>query len=487
MLTFSRPILRMLPGNNPALRLLTKLSSLALISGLCFADEVLLGHISVKPENSENITHAVLRLKSRFAVIFGEMLDRDGLLHTKLTQRAAENLLKSNHLVLAEDTSSDSKQYAQWEFENPIKGENSLLMGSVVWKNTLATSGQDSLTFRLLLRSGKAPESGLSVDDLDQKQFLVKHTGTPLLQYNYGIVPETPGKSGSYDRAGYLHPVWTPTGKIVTGDFSPEHIHQRGIFLAWRSVRFGDIESNFWELGSMTGRMLPSGKTPVIHSGPIFTKLTFSNLGFVANQPMFREQVELRIYAGHFEGGWIFDMRTQQLPISGKPPMELKKMYYGGMSFRGPSTWLKEQSREVVRAKSRGMSFGKTKFLPSNSKLDIITSEGKDRMSGDRTTASWIDYTGPLDSAWGGIAMFDHPSNLRYPTPLRIHPELPYFSWAMAQREPHTVTHEKPLDLIYRVWVHDGRSKPDACAFIAAQYLDPPKITWRAINDLPGN
>ena len=41
-----------------------------------------------------------------------------------------------------------------------------------------------------------------------------------------------------YERAGYIHPVRTPTGRIVTDDYPPNHIHHHGIWAAWAKTEF---------------------------------------------------------------------------------------------------------------------------------------------------------------------------------------------------------------------------------------------------------
>ena len=86
--------------------------------------------------------------------------------------------------------------------------------------------------FSLVMRSG-ALSSPFSVHELDGRSLLLKSGDRKLLQYNFGVIPQEPDKTGPYDRAGYIHPVWSPVGNVVTGDFSPEHIHQRGIFTAF--------------------------------------------------------------------------------------------------------------------------------------------------------------------------------------------------------------------------------------------------------------
>src|SRR3954451_20086318 len=127
----------------------------------------------------------------------------------------------------------------------------------------------------------------------------------------------------------------------------------------------------------------------------------------VEDRVHFKEIMTTRIYSLPRDDVWLFDVRVRQTPVNSlrREPlpdesvsMEWQQALYGGMAFRGASEWLPE---EVL--------------------LDILTSEGKDRISANTTTARWIDYTGPLGNEWGGLVAFDHPANPRYPTPLRVH------------------------------------------------------------------
>ena len=113
--------------------------------------------------------------------------------------------------------------------------------------------------------------------------------------------------------------------------------------------------------------------------------------------------------------------------------------------------------------------------------LDILTSEGKGREDGNATPARWIDYTGPLGEEWGGLVMFDHSSNVRYPTALRIHPTMPYFCYALAKDEPYTITSDSPLELSYRFLVHNGHPDKETNNRLAYDFVNPPEVTWQPV------
>jgi hypothetical protein len=406
----------------------------------------------------------------------------------RLSDFLEENsLLESHRLLLVERGESGSTLPVQWDSDVSFSWEDQSDAGALVWIWHGSTRRGSSRTYDLVLRTGKPPAGPYALEDSENRYILVRQASRRVLKYNYGIIPEKEGQKGPYDRSCYVHPIWSPTGKVITGDFSPEHIHQRGLYMAWRPVRFGDVKSEFWGLGEATGRIL-TDKSPDLIQGPVFAGLAAHNKGTVQGSTYFREIWKIRLYALPPSDIWLFDLHIRQAPVDPERPderpsqllsMELEKLYYGGMSFRATSDWLRKDARDVVRALSRGVEFSGMNWLPENVALQVLTSEGKDRTEGDRTRARWIDYTGPLGGEWGGIAMFDHPSNLRYPTPLRIHPDLPYYSWAFVQNEPYTIRGDEPLQFLYRAVVHNGRPDIESNERLAADFVEPPRVEWQ--------
>jgi hypothetical protein len=76
---------------------------------------------------------------------------------------------------------------------------------------------------------------------------------SPLLRYQTAHRWPPEGIDRAYGRSAYIHPVWSPRGRIVTDEFPPEHAHQSGIFLAYPRTTFEGREPNFWDLPGGTG------------------------------------------------------------------------------------------------------------------------------------------------------------------------------------------------------------------------------------------
>lgn len=53
-----------------------------------------------------------------------------------------------------------------------------------------------------------------------------------MLEYVKTEKPAPDGIEPHFRRGGYIHPVFTPTGQELTGDFPPDHAHQHALFFA---------------------------------------------------------------------------------------------------------------------------------------------------------------------------------------------------------------------------------------------------------------
>jgi hypothetical protein len=121
---------------------------------------------------------------------------------------------------------------------------------------------------------------------------------------------------------------------------------------------------------------------------------------------------------------------------------------YGGLTFRGNRNW--QETR-------------------------LLFSDGS---TNDRPTgifADWADLSGKIDGGANqaaGIAIFDHPSNPRHPTPWYggTGPGH-YINAAFLFHEPMDLPAGQPLTLRYRVLVHDGIWPPEQLAAAYQAYV----------------
>jgi hypothetical protein len=93
----------------------------------------------------------------------------------------------------------------------------------------------------------------------------------------------------------------------------------------------------------------------------------------------------------------------------------------------------------------------------------LADSEDRKGLAAHGQKARWMDFSGQTaDGRAAGIAIFDHPDNLRHPSPgfVIMDPKVPfgYFSPALLFGGPYTLSAGKSLTLRYRVLIHPVRA-----------------------------
>ncbi|HEV8186152.1 MAG TPA: PmoA family protein [Pyrinomonadaceae bacterium] len=252
-------------------------------------------------------------------------------------------------------------------------------------------------------------------------------------------------------RGGYIHPVYTPKGKIVTDDYPSDHYHHHGIWFAWTKTEFEGKHPDFWNVGDGTGRVdfEKVGKT---WSGPVYAGFTsyqkYVALTGEAPKTALNEEWDVRVYdlgSDYF----VFDIVATQECASASP-LILEEYRYGGMGVRGNREW------------------------KDKSKVSFLTSDGKTRLDGNATRSHWCHIGGTVDGQLVGLAVLDHPSNFRAPEPLRIHPDDPYFNYAPSQMGRFQIEPGKKFVLRYRYVVSDGPPDPKLLERLWNDYANPP-------------
>lgn len=202
----------------------------------------------------------------------------------------------------------------------------------------------------------------------------------PLLDYRYD--PSRP--------KSYVHPLYLPNGQPVCVDGPPDHVHLRGLMVAWSHVNGID----FW------GEVNPARHGAIVHQK--FERLTEKTpLEIVATQHwiaegklLLIERRTLRIPVPTADGimlEWITEFTPHQEPVS----VGTDKHVYNGLGLR---------------------------FLPSMVLGDTLNSKGTSEISkANGEPALWCSYFGKLESGeMAGVAIFDHPGNPRHPSPFFV-------------------------------------------------------------------
>ena len=103
----------------------------------------------------------------------------------------------------------------------------------------------------------------------DGKHLRLQIGDRPVLQYNTAMVESPGGIEPYYRRSGQIHPLFTPSGRIVSDDFPPDHAHQHAVFFAWVNTTFEGRHLDFWNQKEQTGR-IEHAATLGMAGGPVF-------------------------------------------------------------------------------------------------------------------------------------------------------------------------------------------------------------------------
>ena len=160
--------------------------------------------------------------------------------------------------------------------------------------------------------------------------------GKPVLQYIKKPQPVPEGLPQHFSRSGYIHPVYTPTGQELTGDYHAVHAHQHALFFAWVKSKFDGKNVDFWNQAKGLGRIEFRN---VLNWSREEQSVSFSvQHAFMVKEgekwsDALHEVWTVTVHqtpADHF----LFDIVSVQQCISDKP-LSLAKYHYGGMAIRG--------------------------------------------------------------------------------------------------------------------------------------------------------
>jgi hypothetical protein len=269
------------------------------------------------------------------------------------------------------------------------------------------------------------------------------------------------GSTPNNVRAGYIFPLYTPSGKNVADDYQSDHPHMHGVWSAWKDSTFRDHKVDFWngyanqgmvDLESMGGHW--GGP---VHGG-LLANLRHYDITVTPNIDALKEVWVVTVYKTHDEPSpyYVFDIDSTQR-TAGADKLVLDQTTYGGFGFRGSEQWVE---------------IGSVQFL---------TSEGHNRTTGDAQRANWVAMYGNVDGAPAGYAAMGHPTNLRTPQGLRIHPSNPYWSFTpTTSLAGSTYTIDgggATLGSRFRLVTFDGDADGTFLKRIYDDYATPPTVT----------
>jgi hypothetical protein len=323
-------------------------------------------------------------------------------------------------------------------------------------------------TFRLTVVERPAPAQRQMTATDHQGVVTISVGDQPVLGYQAKKTDPPPGFAPQYARGGYLFPLYTPAGRLVTDDYPPNHKHHHGIWAPWTKTEFEGRHPDFWNMGEKTGTVEPVA-LDATWSGPVaagfrarhrFVDLTAKPEPKAA----LNEEWVVQVYnlpaggmgeqkeAGGAARYRLFDWQSTQTTASDSP-LILPQYYYGGLGFRGARGW--DGAGEKCR---------------------FLTSEGKTRANGNETRARWCRISGDVNGKPASVIILCHPDNFRFPQPVRLHPTEPFFCYAPQQLGEFRIEPGKPYVMRYRFATADVEPDAKEIDRLWNDYAKPPTV-----------
>ena len=262
-------------------------------------------------------------------------------------------------------------------------------------------SNEKTLRFELIKKgTGNKRPPFVSVEKKDGR-LTVKAGNKNLLRYQFETLMPPPGINEVFKRSGFIHPLWSPRGQVLTRIQPPDHYHHYGLWNPWTHVLFEGDTVDFWNLNARQGTVRFANFISTIN-GNIFGQYAaiHDHVAYgkaVTEKVAIREVQTVRVYAPREDVDYyIADITVQMNCPEGD--VRLLEYRYGGLGWRATEQWTKENSR-------------------------VLSSEGKTRKDADGSKARWCIVEGNVDDQNAGVVMMSYPANYNHPEPLRIWPE----------------------------------------------------------------
>ena len=265
----------------------------------------------------------------------------------------------------------------------------------------------------------------------------------PILSYRFGTMYPPEGVDPLFKRSGFIHPLWSPGGEILTRVQAPDHYHHYGIWGPWTLTHIGDREVDFWNLYKGEGTVKFAGflseTTGGVFSGfcALQQHIDFGAKG--EDQIAINEILDVRVRNIHDKVRVIDYTTILNTPLHNGIMLDAYR-YGGGIGFRATEKWTKDNST-------------------------VLTSEGKTRIDADGSNARWCIVEGESEVKEGrsGILFLSHPSNRAHPEPMRVWPMDAnggrgdmYFEFTPIRHESWELKKGNNYVLKYRMIVFDG-------------------------------
>jgi hypothetical protein len=241
--------------------------------------------------------------------------------------------------------------------------------------------------------------------------------------------------TGEYICNNYIHPLYSLGGDTITEEFPPDHPYHRGVFWAWHQLYIDSTSlGDGWVMDKITQDVTDvlintDRKKASLSLNVLWKSSVYSN-----NKPFINEHTGITIY--RLKSGIrmidftiTLDALVPQISIGGSDD----EKGYGGF---------------CVRSK-----------LPDD--LVFTSENGKVTPEVNQINAgSWMDFSASFGkSGKTGFTIFCHPGTPNYPAPWILRQSGSMQNVVFPGRERLKLTMNKPVELRYRLIIHNGTAR----------------------------
>lgn len=291
----------------------------------------------------------------------------------------------------------------------------------------------------------------------------LRHGDRSVLRYIHEKLDES-SKAARERTFKVFHHVYDPDGKqlVTNGPNGPEvpygkgiqFPHHRGLFYGFMKTSYGKNTVDIWHCKGDTHQ---AHRRSVEQVGPVLARqlLTIEWNG-VGKKTFALEQREVTVYA--VPGGTLIQFASELTPTDG--PVKLDgDPQHAGFHFRASNEVAEKTSKQTVYTRPDGVDKpGATRNWDgkgNKTHIDLPWLAMSFVVGGQRYTAAYLDRPeNPKE------ARFSERNYGRFGS---------YFVT--------TVTPEKPLLVVYRVWLQKGTMTGDAVAALRQAFVEPVKVT----------
>ena len=216
--------------------------------------------------------------------------------------------------------------------------------------------------------------------NISDGKLIISSQTTDLLTYQFSMVYPPAGVDTAFKRSGFIHPLRTPHGQILTRIQPPDHYHHYGIWNPWTHVLFEGDTLDFWNLAKRQGTIRFSKflsqtenenycEYEALHQHVVFEKDGSEKVAL-------NEIQKVRIYPPENDR-YIVDL-TLTYECATESPFKILQYRYAGLGWRATEAW-------------------------NNTNSQVLTSSGKTRKDADGSLARWFFIQGDLGDDTGGV------------------------------------------------------------------------------------